>query len=353
MFYLYSVHLILSTVLHNFLFTILRALNIRDIMLLSLSALIAGLALLIWSAGRFVDGSSATAHHLGMSPLLVGMIIVGFGTSAPEMTVSAISAWQGNPGIALGNAYGSNICNIALILGLCALVKPVIVHSKVISRELPLLLLMTVLTAVMLSNGQISRRDAVILLTAFALYMVWCLHESRQLKHDPLSGDIKNELTRHVMPLNKAIFFVIVGLALLIISSRVLVWGAVGIAHALGVSDLIIGLTIVAVGTSLPELASSIAAVQKNEYDIALGNVIGSNMFNTLIVVGIAGIIHPLAVDPMMLKRDVLVMGLLTLAIMVIGCGLRKPGRINRVEGGGLLLCYIGYLTWIVVSAVN
>jgi len=155
------------------------------------------------------------------------------------------------------------------------------------------------------------------------------------------------------MPLNKAIFFVIVGLALLIISSRVLVWGAVGIAHALGVSDLIIGLTIVAVGTSLPELASSLAAVQKNEYDIALGNVIGSNMFNTLIVVGIAGIIHPLAVDPMMLKRDVLVMGLLTLAIMVIGCGLRKPGRINRVEGGGLLLCYIGYLTWIVVSAVN
>lgn len=314
-------------------------------------AVVFGLALLIWSANRFVDGSAASSHHLGISPLLIGMVVVGFGTSAPEMTVSAISAWQGNPGIALGNAYGSNICNIALILGLTALIKPISVHSKVVTRELPLLLLMTLLAAFMLWNGQISRLDSIILLAAFALYMFWCVHESSVQRTDVLTGDLKGELELHTMPLKKAVFFILIGLIGLIASSRILVWGSVGIARALGVSDLIIGLTIVAVGTSLPELASSIAAIRKNEHDIALGNIIGSNIFNTLIVVGIAGIIHPMVVEPEVLWRDMMMVLILTVWLFISAASFRKPGRISRMEGSVLLLSYAGYLIWLILNA--
>lgn len=307
-----------------------------------------GLALLVWSADRFVEGSASTARHFGMPPLLIGMVIVGFGTSAPEMVVSALAASQGNPGIALGNAYGSNITNIALILGLTALISPIAVHSQVLRKELPILTAVTVLAGWQLWDGDISRFDAVVLLGVFAGLMAWTILQGARKKADTLGSQVEQELEVREMPIRRAIFWLVVGLILLIVSSRILVWGAVEIAHGFGVSDLIVGLTIVAVGTSLPELASSIIAARRKEHDIALGNVLGSNLFNTLAVVGIAGTIDPLAVGPEVFSRDIMVMAALTVSLFAIGYGFRGPGRINRIEGAALLACYVGYTVYLV-----
>jgi len=315
---------------------------------LPFAAVSVGLVLLIWSADRFVAGSASVARYFGMPPLLIGMVIVGFGTSAPEMVVSALAAMQGNPGLALGNAYGSNITNIALILGVTALISPIAVHSQVLRKELPLLIAVTLLAAVQLMDGEISRMDALVLLIVFAGVMAWTIWQGMQKKIDALGSEMKEELKVAAMPLQQALAWLLVGLVLLIISSRILVWGAVEIAHGFGVSDLIIGLTVVAVGTSLPELASSLVASRKGEHDIALGNVLGSNLFNTLAVVGIAGAIHPMAVGPEVLFRDVLVMFALTLSLFFIGYGFRGQGRINRYEGAALLACYFAYTAYLV-----
>ncbi|MCF8079940.1 MAG: calcium/sodium antiporter [Desulfobacterales bacterium] len=317
--------------------------------MVAILAILFGLALLVWSADRFVEGSASTARHFGMPPLLIGMVVVGFGTSAPEMVVSAISAVQGNPGIALGNAYGSNITNIALILGVTALISPIAVHSQVLRKELPILTAVTALAAWQIWNGEITRTDALVLLAVFAGLMAWTLRQGMRKETDALGRQMEQELEVREMPIRRAIVWLGVGLVLLIVSSRILVWGAVEIARGFGVSDLIVGLTVVAIGTSLPELASSIIAARKKEHDIALGNVLGSNLFNTLAVVGIAGTIHPMTVGPEVLSRDILVMGLLTLSLFVIGYGFRgRPGRINRFEGAGLLVCYVGYTAYLI-----
>ncbi|MFZ1955193.1 MAG: calcium/sodium antiporter [Desulfobacterales bacterium] len=309
-----------------------------------------GLALLVWSADRFVEGSASFARHFGMPPLLIGMVIVGFGTSAPEMVVSALAASQGNPGIALGNAYGSNIANIALILGLTALISPLAVHSQVLRKELPILTAVTALTAYQLWDGELTRIDSLVLLGVFGGLMAWTIWQGLRKKSDALGSEIERELELHTMPIGRAIFWLVIGLVLLIASSRILVWGAVDLAHGFGVSDLIIGLTIVAVGTSLPELASSVMAVRKGEHDIALGNVLGSNLFNTLAVVGIAGTIRPMTVAREVFSRDILVMAVLTLTLFAIGYGFRGPGRINRFEGAALLTGYMGYTAYLVTS---
>jgi len=320
-------------------------------MTLAFAAIAVGLALLVWSAGRFVDGSAAAAGHFGMPPLLIGMVIVGFGTSAPEMVVSALSAYQGNPGIALGNAYGSNITNIALVLGLTALINPITVHSQVLRKELPILAVITALAAWQVRDGSITRMDAWILLGVFATLMAWTIWQGIRAKADALGQEMELELEERKMPLRHALLWIGVGLALLIASSRLLVWGAVDIAHHFGVSDLVIGLTVIAVGTSLPELASTIIAARKGEHDIALGNILGSNLFNTLAVVGIAGSISPMAVGPDVLTRDILVMAVLTLSIFIIGIGHSgRPGRINRLEGACLLACYVGYTAYLVTT---
>lgn len=319
-------------------------------MTLPLIAIVVGLALLVWSADRFVEGSASTARHYGMPPLLIGMVIVGFGTSAPEMVVSALASWQGNPGIALGNAYGSNITNIALILGVTALISPIAVHSQVLRKELPLLTGVTALAAWQIWDGNITRFDAGVLLGVFAALMTWSVWQGMQKKPDALGVEMEQELEIHAMPIRQSIIWLVVGLALLIISSRILVWGAVEIAHAFGVSDLIIGLTIIAVGTSLPELASSIIAARKGEHDIALGNILGSNLFNTLAVVGIAGMIHPMGVAPEVLNRDMLVMATLTVSLFAIGYGFRGQGRISRPKGVVLLACYIGYTAYLITT---
>lgn len=312
-------------------------------MTIPILALLAGLALLVWSADRFVEGSASTARHFGMPPLLIGMVVVGFGTSAPEMVVSAMSSLAGNPGIALGNAFGSNITNIALILGLTALISPIAVHSQVLKKELPLLTAVTGLAAMLIWDGEITRSDAVILLLVFAGLMGWTIRQGMQKKTDALGSEMNQELESKTMPLGRAVSWLIAGLIVLIVSSRILVWAAVTIAHGFGVSDLIIGLTIVAIGTSLPELASSLIATRKGEHDIALGNVLGSNLFNTLAVIGIAGAIHPMRVAPEVFSRDMLVMGVLTLSLFLFGYGFRGPGRINRIEGGLLAAAFAGY----------
>ncbi len=318
-------------------------------MALAFIAVILGLAMLVWSADRFVEGSAATARHFGMPPLLIGMVVVGFGTSAPEMVVSALAAWQGKSGIALGNAYGSNITNIALILGVTALISPIAVHSQVLRKELPILTAVTALAAWQLSDGVITRADAALLLAVFAGLMAWTIWQGLRQQNDALGSEIERELAAHAMPVRRAVFWLALGLVLLIISSRILVWGAVEIAEGLGVSDLIIGLTVVAVGTSLPELASSIIAARRGEHDIALGNILGSNLFNTLAVVGVAAAIQPLSVGAEVLDRDMLVMAALTLSLFAIGYGWRQPGgRISRSKGGLLLAAYLAYTAYLI-----
>ena len=316
-------------------------------MLIASLAILAGLALLVWSADRFVEGSAATAGHFGMPPLLIGMVVVGFGTSAPEMVVSALAASQGNPGLALGNAYGSNITNIALILGITAVIAPIAVHSQVMRKELPILALVTLAAAWLLFDGELSRLDAAGLLVLFALLLGWSIWSGMRKTDDVFATEMDAELATHPMPIRNAMLWLVVGLVLLIISSRILVWGAVDLATRFGVSDLVIGLTIVAIGTSLPELASSIIAARKGEHDLALGNILGSNLFNTLAVVGIAGSIAPMAVANEVLIRDIPVMVGLTLALFVLGYGFRGPGRINRVEGVGLLAIFVGYTAYL------
>ena len=318
-------------------------------MALAFIAVILGLAMLVWSADRFVEGSAATARHFGMPPLLIGMVVVGFGTSAPEMVVSALAAWQGKSGIALGNAYGSNITNIALILGVTALISPIAVHSQVLRKELPILTAVTALAAWQLSDGVITRADAALLLAVFAGLMAWTIWQGLRQQNDALGSEIEQELAAHAMPVRRAVFCLALGLILLIISSRILVWGAVEIAEGLGISDLIIGLTVVAVGTSLPELASSIIAARRGEHDIALGNILGSNLFNTLAVVGVAAAIQPLSVGAEVLDRDMLVMAALTLSLFAIGYGWRQSGgRISRSKGGLLLAAYLAYTTYLI-----
>lgn len=322
-------------------------------MALPLLMIFLGLIVLVWSADIFVEGAAAIARHFGMSALLIGMVIVGFGTSAPELSVSALSAMQGNPGIALGNAYGSNITNIALILGVTALISPIAVHSQVIKKELPVLFLITLLVFGQLYDGELSQADAIFQLLVFTGVMAWMTFQGTKPKTDAFELEMEAELEEHAMSLFQASLWLIAGLVFLILSSRALVWGAVSIAHDLGVSDLIIGLTIVAIGTSLPELASSIAAASKGEHDLALGNIIGSNLFNTLAVVGLAGTIQPMPIPPEILNRDWLVMAGLTLALFALGYDRNGKGRINRLEGGGLIAVYVAYTVYLINTVVS
>ena len=317
-------------------------------MLLAIAAVIGGLILLVWSADKFVEGAAGPAAHAGMPPLLIGMLIVGFGTSAPEMVVSALAALEGNPSLALGNAYGSNISNIALILGVVAVMSPILVNSAILKKELPILTLVTLLAGYQLIDGHISRMDAWILIGVLAVLMGWSIYAAMTGKGDVLAGEVETDLAEHPLPLKQSLFWLVVGLILLVVSSRALVWGAVLIAQSLGVSDLIIGLTIVAIGTSLPELASSIAAVRKGEHDIAFGNVLGSNLFNTLAVVGIAGAIKPMSVDAGVLQRDWSLMMGLTLVLFVMGFGLwGRKGQITRNNGIALLVVYVAYMAYL------
>jgi len=321
-------------------------------MILSILAVLAGLILLLYSADLFIEGSASAARHYKVSPLIIGIVIVGFGSSSPEMVVSVMAAIGGNPGIALGNAYGSNIANIALILGFTALLTPILFASRILKKELPFLIIITLFSYMLIRDLLISRLDGALLLVAFSLFMGWTYMVSRRKQPDAVVDEVNSEVPD--ISLKKSLWFIASGGLLLVISSRILVWGAVNITVALGVSEVVTGLTVVALGTSLPELASCLSAVKKHEDDIALGNIIGSYIFNSLLVVGLAAVIDPIQVDSEILSRDFILMGALTTSLFVIGYHWKKSvGRINRFEGALLLITYITYITYLVLTVIG
>jgi len=319
-------------------------------MLTSLLAVLAGFALLIWGADRFVLGAAAIARNLGVSTLLIGLTIVGFGTSAPEMLVSATAALSNSPELAVGNALGSNIANIGLILGVTALVTPLTLHSQSLRREYPLLIAATLLAGVLLLDGDLSRNDGLILLAGLVVAVVLVVRIGlARGPADPLQGEYDAEIPAH-MPTAHALGWFVLGLAVLLGGSKLLVWGAVDIALALGVSEMVIGLTIVAIGTSLPELAASVMSALKGEHDIAIGNVIGSNLYNLLGVLSLPGLLSPTAVDGELVSRDLPVMLALTLALPLLA--VLCNNRLGRRAGLLLTLSFLAYLGWIALETV-
>ncbi len=316
---------------------------VSDLMLLPILAVLAGFAALTWGADRFVFGAAATARDLGVPTLVIGLTVVGLGTSAPEILVSATAAWQGNTSLAIGNALGSNITNIALVLGATAVITPLRVHSSVLRREFPVLMAIMLFTLALLTDGRLDRHDGFLLLAGLVVMLYWMISLGlRARRNDPIRSEYAAEIPDSI-PLTTALLWLLVGLLTLLVSARLLVWGAVEIAISLGVSDLVIGLTIVAIGTSLPELAASMVSALRNEHDIAIGNIIGSNMYNLLAVLGLPGLIHPDVFPPEVLMRDFPVMIVLTLGLFAAAYGFRGEGQINRYEGGALLAAFVGY----------
>lgn len=313
-------------------------------MLLPSFAVLLGLFFLALSSDRFIEGAAAIARRTGISPLMIGIVIVGFGTSVPELIVSTLSALDGVPSLAVGNALGSNIANIAIILGLIAVISPIRFQSGILQKELPILTLVTIVGGGFLFNHQISRLEGFLMLGLFGMVMVLTTRTTLKQPKDPIAVERVQEVVTLNMHPAKALLNLLGGLAFMILSSRALVWGAVELATALGVSDLIIGLTLVALGTSLPELAAGVASLRKGEHELIVGNVVGSNLFNTLAVIGLAAGITPLQTDPQVLTRDMLTVFLLTLSLFAIGYGHKRPGRINRLEGLLLLAAYAAYL---------
>jgi len=322
-------------------------------MLLNIVALLAGLAVLVWAADRFISGAAALANNLGVSPMMIGLTIVGFGTSAPEILVSFIASVGGNPGLAIGNAIGSNIANIGLILGTTALIIPLSVHSGVLKREYPLMLAISLISLALMWDGSLDRIDGILLIVLLVATVLWMVRSARRDGSDPISSEFDAEIP-HDVPTPRAVVWLILGLLGLLLSSRALVWGAANVASALGVSDVVIGLTIVAIGTSLPELAASIASALKGEDDIAIGNVIGSNLYNILAVLSLPGLIAPGPFLPEVLYRDQPTMIGLTVALFLMGYGFGKQqGRLNRLEGLILLCVFVGYQTLLFFSVVH
>ena len=312
---------------------------------LQAAAVLLGLAALVWSADRFVDGAAAAARLLGVPPMLVGMVVVGFGTSAPELSVSAFAAAEGNPSIALGNAFGSNACNVALILGLCALMRPVPLGRAAAVREIPLVLASTVVAWLLLRDDALSRGESVLMLAVFAAFLA--VSAVMGVRGGGGADAAAAPDASPPMRPAAAAWRLAAGLVVLVVSSKALVWGAAGVARALGVSDLLVGLTVVAVGTSLPELASSVAATMRGENDLAVGNVIGSNLFNTLAVVGLAGAIAPLHDVPDAVRfRDLPATFAFTAALWLFALA-RRRGRGGAIPRAGGALLLAGYLVYV------
>ncbi|ACY50570.1 calcium/sodium antiporter [Vibrio diabolicus] len=315
-------------------------------MLEAVALLIVGLVLLVWSADKLVFGSAAIARNVGISPLVIGMTILAMGSSAPEMMVSATAAWDGKTDTAVGNVLGSNIANIALILGITALIKPLSISSAVIRRELPLMIAVTVLAGILLWNSHLGFYEGVLLFVLFGAFLFAMLQISRkeQKSGDVFLDDQESEIPEGVSN-PKAIMWVVIGLILLPLAASMLVDNAVIIAKYFGMSDLVIGLTIIAIGTSLPELAASLAGVLKGEDDMAVGNIIGSNVFNILAVMGIPGIINPSVLSEYAMGRDFWVM--LGVSLLLVAMCLGKSRSINRIEGAILFACFLGYQVYL------
>lgn len=316
---------------------------LTDSLVLPVLYVIGGLIGLAWSADRFVTGAGALARSLGVPVLVVGIVIVGFGTSAPELLVSANAALKGNPGIAVGNALGSNIANVVLVLGVAALAAPLVIRSRMLWQEIPLTLAAMLVVGATLYDLYLRRAESIVLLCLMGLFLVALMYRARTSQSDPYSSELEHAIPEADAP-GRAALWTVAGLAILLLSSHVLVDGAVDIAHAFNVSELVIGLTIIAIGTSLPEVATALASVRNNEPDIAIGNVLGSNTFNMFGVIGVAGVIQPSQVEPDAVWRDWPVMVGVFLAFVLLAWGF---GRINRWHGCVFLLAYAAYLIYL------
>jgi len=310
--------------------------------------LIAGLTLLIWGADRFVLGAGATARNLGVAPLLIGLTVVAFATSAPEILVSVVAAVQDQPGLAIGNAIGSNIVNIGLVLGITAMVRPIQLKSATLRREMPALLAVSLLTVSLFLDSLLSRVDGVVMMTGLVIVMVWLARLGmRSAENDPIRQDYEAEIPTGVtMP--KAIAWLIIGLGSLLFGADLLVDGAIGTARAMGISDVVIGITIVALGTSLPELAVSLASALKGEYGLAIGNIVGSNIFNLLAVIGVAAAISPVTLEHSVLSLHVFVMVAFTLILFAMTYDYDGKSELSRLEGTALLLAFVAYDYYVV-----
>ncbi len=313
---------------------------------------IAGLVLLMWGADRFVHGAAAAARNLGVAPLLIGLTIVAFATSAPEILVSVVAAVEKQPGLAVGNAIGSNIVNIGLVLGMTAIIRPIEIESETLRREMPALLAVTLLTVSLFLDTYLSRMDGLVMLTGLVIVMVWLARLGmRSAASDPISRDFEAEIPTDVS-MKMAVIWLIVGLGTLLIGAELLVNGAIGIATLIGVSEVVIGILVVALGTSLPELAVSLASALKGEYGLAIGNIVGSNIFNLLAVIGAAATIEPTALPPTVLSLHIFVMVAFTLVLFAMTYDYNDHSALSRLEGLALLGAFVAYDTYVVVQNV-
>lgn len=316
-------------------------------MILQVAILFVSLFVLIWSADKFVYGAAGMARNFGISPMVIGLTIVAMGSSAPEMMVAASASLNGNPNTAIGNAIGSNITNIALVLGVTALIKPLEVSSTTLKRELPILLLISLVAFWMLSDVELTFVEGAILMTGFFAFIFGLLFITmKRHKHGSKGDAMLEEAEQEIpddLPTSHTIFWLVTGMILLPVSASWLVDSAVFIARSIGVSDLVIGLTVIAIGTSLPELAASVVSLMKKEDDLAMGNIIGSNIFNILAVLSLAGLIAPGTIDPEAVSRDAPIMMGVTLLLLILCFGRRGSFSLTRTNGGILFACFIGY----------
>jgi cation:H+ antiporter len=323
-----------------------------NIALSDLGSIVAGLTLLIWGADRFVLGASAAARNMGVAPLLIGLTVVAFATSAPEILVSVIAALRGEPGLAFGNAIGSNIVNIGLVLGITAIVRPIPLESATLRREMPALLAVSLLTVSLFLDTRLSRPDGIVMLTGLIIVMFWLARLGiRSSENDPIKKDYEAEIPDNVS-MKAAIMWLALGFGTLLIGAEWLVNGSMGVAQSLGVSEVVIGITIVAFGTSLPELAVSLMSALKGEYGLAIGNIIGSNIFNLLAVIGVAATIHPAAVAPSVLSLHIFVMVAFTLVLFAMTYDYDGKAVLSRLEGIALLFAYIAYVSYVIAQNI-
>lgn len=314
--------------------------------------MVCGLVLLVWGADRFVHGAAASARNMGIAPLLIGLTVVAFATSAPEILVSVVASLRGEPTLAIGNAIGSNIVNIGLVLGVTALIRPIKLESATLRREMPALLAVSLLTVSLFLDTHLSRIDGIVMLTGLVIVMIWLARLGRRsAANDPIKRDYEAEIPTNVS-MKMAITWTVVGLVTLLIGAEWLVTGAIGIAQNLGVSEVVIGITIVALGTSLPELTVSIVSALKGEYGLAIGNIVGSNIFNLLAVIGIAATIQPAALAPSVLSLHIFVMVAFTLVLFAMTYDYDGKAKLSRMEGIALLIAYVAYESYVVMQNI-
>ncbi len=307
---------------------------------------------MIWGADRFVHGAAATARNLGIPPLLIGLTIVALATSAPEILVSMVAAFRGDPDLAIGNAIGSNIANVGLVLGVVAVLRPIELKSATLRREMPALLAVSLLTVSLFLDSYLGRVDGLVLLAGLVIVMIWLARLGmRSASSDPLQAEFDAEIPKH-MSMRTAIFWLLVGIATLLVGAELMVDGAIDIAKALGVSEVVIGITLVALATSLPELAVSAVAAFRGEYGLAIGNIVGSNIFNLLAVIGVAAVIQPAALPPSVLSLHIFVMVAFTLVLFAMTYEYEGRGQITRFEGFALIAAYLAYQAYVVVQNV-